>query len=219
MTSDVKSHSSKRRYDGSNRRNAAEENRRSILAAARQLFVERGYAGTTMSAVAAAAGVALDTVYAAVGAKPALLRELIETAISGSDHAIPAEQRHYVKAIVNEPDPHRKLRMYARSVAEIQPRLAPLFLVLRDAARSDPDLANLWNDISNRRAANMRLLVGNVAQAGGLRAGVSTEDAADLIWATNGPEFFLLLTAERGWTAEKFEEWLGDLWTRSLLPE
>ena len=72
----------KRAYNSSGRKAAAEATRHAILAAARSLFLKHGYAGATMPMIAAAAGIALDTVYAAVGKKPALFRLLVETAIS-----------------------------------------------------------------------------------------------------------------------------------------
>ncbi len=208
----------KRRYDASRRRRAAAETRRAILVGARRQFLAQGYAATTMPSIAEASGVALDTVYAAVGPKPVLFRELIESAISGTDEPVPAEDRDYVRAILAEPDPHRKIAYYSAAVRAIQPRLAPLFRVLGEAARAEPELAALWTEIAERRAANMRRFVGDVAAVGGLREGVSVEEAADLVWATNAPEFYLLLVEERGWPPERFEHWLAELWIRMLLP-
>jgi len=96
--------------------------------------------------------------------------------------------------------------------------MAPLFGVLRDASRVDPDLAALWEEISERRARNMRLFAAELATAGGLREGVSIEEAADVVWATNSPDFYLLLVEERGWEPERFEHWLATSWIRLLLP-
>lgn len=220
MDADVKTPASKRRYDASRRRRAAEETRRAILTAARECFLADGYAAATMPTIAQTAGVALDTVYAAVGAKPALVRHLIEAALSGEDGAVPAEERDYVREIRGEPDPRRKIARYAHAIRAIQPRLAPLFAVLRDAARAEPELAALWAEIAERRARNMRLFVAEVADAaGGLRDGVTVDEAADLIWAMNGPEFYLLLVHERGWALDRFEVWLSETWTRLLLPD
>src|SRR5690349_3813881 len=86
----------KRAYDSTSRREGAEATRQAILTASRKIFTERGYARTTMPAIAETAGIALDTVYAAVGKKPALFALLVETALSGTDVAIPAEERDYV---------------------------------------------------------------------------------------------------------------------------
>ena len=206
-----------RPYHSPRRREAAERTRRAILGAATRLFVERGYVATTMTAIAAEAGVALDTVYAVVGPKPALFRLLIEAAISGTDQPVPAEERNYVREILAEPDPRRKLERYARAVRETQGRLAPLFRVLRQAASAEPELARLWQEIAERRAQNMRRLVADVVAAGGLRKDVSADEAADLIWATNSSEFYTLLVFERGWGPERYERWLATAWVRLLL--
>src|SRR5689334_7067445 len=112
----------KRRYDSSGRRAEASSTRRRILEAARRLFLARGYAAATMPAIAEEAGIALDTVYASVGKKPALLRLLVETAISGGEEAVESEARDYVREIRAEPDPEAKLRLYSAALARIQPR-------------------------------------------------------------------------------------------------
>jgi AcrR family transcriptional regulator len=206
-----------RPYHSPRRREQADRTRRAILDAAARLFVERGYVATTMAAVANAAGVALDTVYATVGPKAVLFRLLLESAISGVDRPVPALERDYVRAIQAEPDPARKLAIYARATSRIQERLAPLFQVLQQAATTDADLADLWKEIADRRAANMRLLAADLEAAGGLAPGVSPEEAADVLWSLNSPEFYLLLVGGRGWTLERYERWLGHAWQRLLL--
>lgn len=211
-------HGRSRQYDASRRQEAAAETRRAIVSAARKLFLDKGYVGTTMPAIATAAGVSLDTVYASAGAKPVLFRHLIETAISGADDPVPALQRGYVREIQAEPDPARKITIYAHAVRLIQERMAPLFAVLRDAAQTNDDLRQLWADISQRRAANMRLFAAELAAAGGLRADLTIEQAADIIWSMNAPDYYLLLVDQRGWTPELFESFLIDAWTRLLLP-
>jgi AcrR family transcriptional regulator len=183
------------------------------------LIVERGYRATTIAEIARRAGVHVDTVYELVGRKPVILRELIEQAISGVEGAVPAEEREYVKAIRREPDAARKLAVYAGAMREIQARMAPLHLALRDASSTEPEAATVWREISDRRAANMRRLAQELEDAGGLRAGVSVAEAADVIWATNSSELYVLLTVERGWSPERYERWLAETWCRLLLPE
>ena len=207
----------RRVYDSSGRKAAAAATRQSILAGARRVFLARGYAGATMPAIAAEAGIALDTVYAVAGKKPALFRLLVEMAISGEDGAVPAEERAYVRAIRAEPDAAAKLRIYAEALGAIQPRLAPLFKVLQAAAAQEPDLAALWREISRRRAANMRLLAQDLAATGQVRRDLPLSRVADIIWSMNAPEYFLLLVEQRGWTAEEFARWLADAWVRLLL--
>jgi AcrR family transcriptional regulator len=206
-----------RSYHAPRRQEQARRTRRAILDAAGGLFVERGYAATTMSAVAEAAGVALDTVYAAVGPKPVLFRLLVETAISGSEEPVPALERDYVRAIRAEPDPARKLVLYAQAVGRIQQRLAPLVQVLQQAAAGDAELRALWQAIADRRAANMRLFAAELAATGGLRPGLSVEEAADVLWSTNSPELYLLLVGQRGWDPDRYQQWLADAWQRLLL--
>jgi AcrR family transcriptional regulator len=206
-----------RTYNSDSRREAALATRRSILEAALRMFLQKGYAATTMPAIAQSAGIAMDTVYAAVGKKPALFRLLVETAISGGDAAIPAEERDYVQAIRAEPDAAKKLQLYASALRSIQARLAPLFRVLQGAAPLDPELNALWQEISQRRARNMRLFAKDLAATGRLRRDLSVERAADVIWSMNSPEFYLLLVQDRGWSSQEFEQWLSDAWIRLLL--
>ncbi|MGN6483938.1 MAG: TetR/AcrR family transcriptional regulator [Thermomicrobiales bacterium] len=206
-----------RTYDASRRRAAAAETRTAVVNAANDLFLASGYRATTMSAIAERAQVAVDTIYATCGRKPDILRELLEGAISGEGAPIPALQRAYVQEMAALPDARAKLRRYARAIAEIQSRLAPLVRVLQDAATTDPSLARLWQEIAERRAANMRLLAADLAATGQLRPGLSIEEVADTIWATNGPELYTLLVLQRGWPADRFAHWLADAWIRLLL--
>jgi len=205
----------KRRYDASRRRQAAARTRTAILEAARQLFSERGYTATPMTAIADRAGVALDTVYATVGRKPELARLLIETAISGTDQAIPAEQRDYVRSIQAAPDAETKIAMYAAAITAIAPRMALVLDIIQQAAPTEPELAALWTEIDERRAANMRLFVADLAAASSLR--LDQGEAADIVWATNSAEMYQLLVGQRGWTPQRYERFLTDTWQRVLL--
>ena len=207
----------KRRYDATGRRQGAARTRAAILDAARQLFTERGYAATPMTAIADRAGVALDTVYASVGRKPELARLLVETAISGTDQAIPAEQRDYVRAIQAAPDPGTKIAIYAAAVAAIAPRLALVLAIIQQAARDEPELARLWTQVAERRAANMRRFVADLATAAPLR--LDPDQAADIVWATNSAEMYQLLVGQRGWSPQRYERFLADTWRRLLLAE
>lgn len=213
MRSSVK----RRRYDGSGRRAAAAGRRHAILEAARALFVELGYAGTTMQAVADRAGVALDTVYELVGRKRDLFRLLLETAISGADEAIPADRREYVRLIRAEPDARQKLAIYAQAVSDIAPRLGPLFRVAHEAGGVEPTIAAQAHEISERRFRNMRLLAADLMQTGQVRRDLTVDDIADTIWSMNAPELTALLLGDRGWSQDRLAVWLADSWQRMLL--
>jgi AcrR family transcriptional regulator len=207
----------KRRYDATGRREAAARTRAAILDAARELFTERGYAATPMTAIADRAGVALDTVYASAGRKPELARLLIETAISGTDQAIPAEQRDYVQAVQAAPDAVSKIAIYAAAITAIAPRLAPVLGIIQQAAYAEPELARLWNEIAERRAANMRRFVADLATVAQLR--LDLDQAADIVWATNATEMYQLLVGQRGWSPQRYERFLADTWHRLLLAD
>jgi AcrR family transcriptional regulator len=193
--------------------------RRNIVAAAHQLFVERGYATTTMAAIADMAGVSHETVYATFGPKPALFRYLVETALSGTDEPVPALERDIVREVRAEPDPARILDLFAHTVRLLEQRVAPLFEVLSDGARSDAHLKAFADELSVRRVGHMRVFIEELAAKGGLRMDVSIELATDMIWAMNSPQFYLLYVRDRGWTPEVFEQWLADAWKRLLLPQ
>lgn len=214
MAEDVKS---PRRYHSPRRAEQAAVTRRAVLAAAREVFVERGYGSATVAEIATRAGVALDTVYASVGRKPALLRELVETALSGGDVAVPAHQRDYVAHVRAAAGAAEKLAIYARAVAAINQRLAAVFLVLRDAAVTDRDCAALWAEISGRRARNMRDLAADLRGTGQLRADLDDGQVADVVWSMNSAEYWDLLVGQRGWSSALFADWLADAWTRLLL--
>lgn len=95
----------------------------------------------------------------------------------------------------------------------------PLFLAVRDASATEPEAKQVWGEISDRRAENMRKLVRDLDAAGGLRADLPVDEAADVLWATNSSELYVLLTVERGWTPDRYERWLADTWCRLLLPD
>lgn len=214
MSDEVKA---RRTYDAPQRAERAAETRRAVLAAARDLFTTRGYAATTVTQIAERAGVNVDTLYATVGRKPVLLREVLETAISGQDRAVPALQRDYVRATQAAPTAAGKIEVYAAALATILPRTAPIFVAMRDAAVTDPQCAALYTEITQRRAANMRLFVAELRATGEMRDDLDDNDAADIVWSMNAAEYYVLLVQERGWTPARFGTHIADAWCRLLL--
>jgi AcrR family transcriptional regulator len=208
----------KRSYDNDRRTAQSQNTKLRILEAARQLLMAKGYRATTVAQVARAAGVHHDTIYALVGRKPEILRELIEMAISGADGPVAPEEREYVQRMLAEPDPRQKLAIYASAMQAIQTRMAPLLLALRDASSTEPEAEQVWKVISERRAANMRRLVVDLGE-GVLRPELSDDTAADIIWATASSEVFILLTTQRRWSLRQYEDWLYDTWCRLLLDD
>ena len=208
---------SRRRYDSTRRREQARRTRLDILDAAGQLFVERGYAGTKLSAVAEAAGVAVDTVYAAYGSKPGLLRALVTAALRGSEDAEPLRESATIQAIRAEPDARRKLTLYGGLLAEVNPRLAPLARVLREAAPSEPVIAEMWAGLQDDRLDGMREFAAHLGDSGALRDGVSKAQARDVLWALGSPELHDLLVSARGWSVKRYGAWVAEQMIAALL--
>ncbi len=206
-----------RPYRSARRAEQAARTRGAVLAAARELVVEAGYARTTVAEIARRAGVAVDTVYAAVGRKPEVLRHLVESALSGTDETVPAAERDYVHQIRTAAGAREKLAIYAGALTAIQQRLAPVFLALREAAATDDSAGALWREIAERRARNMRDFAADLRATGELRADLSDDEVADVIWSMNAAEYWVLLVHERSWTPDRFRAWLVDAWTRLLL--
>lgn len=213
MDEDVKSRS----YTSAVRADQAAQTKVAILDAARGLFVSQGYQKTTVQQIAAMAGVNVDTIYHSIGRKPALMRELIETALSGQSEAVPAEQRAYVREIREAQTAGAKIDIYADAISQIQQRMAPIFLALRDAALTDDSCRDLWREISDRRAANMLLFAADLRVTGELRDDLDDRQVADIIWTMNSAEYWNLLVEVRGWTATAYAEWIADAWRRLLL--
>ena len=205
-----------RRYTSPVRAERAARTRREVLAAARDLLSDNGYAATTVAQIAARAGVSVDTVYASVGRKPELMVAVIDMVLGSSDEPIPAEQRDYVRAVRAAPSGRAKIAVYAASLGRLMPRTAPLIDALRRAGDADEKCAQAWDRLVERRAANMLLFAADLRSTGHLRADLTDREVADIVWSTNGPEYWLLLDS-RGWSAQRYAAHLDDLWCRMLL--
>lgn len=187
--------------------------------AARHLLVTEGYRATAVRTIVDRAGVNVDTVYRSIGRKSDVVRAVVESSLSGLPEAVPAERRDYVQRILAATSATAKLEIYAAAIVDIQQRLAPVYRALIDAARSDQGSRQLWQEISERRATNMRDFAVNLRATGELRADVDNETVADIIWAMNGTEYWTLLVERRGWTPERFRLHLVDAWRRLLLAD
>jgi len=206
----------RRRYDSSGRRERARQTRGEITDAARELFLSRGYADTTVAAVAAAAHVSVETIYKGFGGKPGLVRAIIETGLAG-EGPVPAEQRSD-QIRDTEPDPRRILTAWGAFTAELGPRVIPVFMLARDAAASDPEVAVLLDEIGAARLERMTVNARGLASAGHLRPGITVEDAADILWAYSSPELYELLVLRRGWTTGRYGQFIAQSLISALLP-
>ncbi len=203
-----------RPYNSPRRREQAAATRREILAAAQRLFESHGYAGTSMAAIAEEAGVALKTVYVGFETKSGLLRALWHQLLRGERDEVPVDRQRWYMEVIEEPDPERKLRLNARNSRIVKERAAALMEVIRDAAAADPDIAKLWERIQREFYENQRRVIESLAA---LRPNLDLDAAADTAWALNHPNLYLPLIRIRGWTPERYERWLGDLFCSELL--
>lgn len=206
----------RRRYHSPRRTEAARQTRTAVVQAARELFVRDGYESTSVAAIAERAGVSVDTVYASVGRKPEVVRAVIDDLLGEGRGEVPAEGRGYVEEIRAARTARAKLETYAMALGRLQPVLAPLVAALRDAGQRDEACRQAWSELVGRRAQNMRLLAADLRSTGELRADIDDQAVADIVWATNSHEYYLLL-ASRGWAARRYAEHLADLWVRLLL--
>lgn len=186
-----------------------------VLDAARRLFVDRGYAATKMTDVAAEAGVSVELVYGAFRSKANLLETVFDVTIAGDDEPVALMERPGLLAVRNEADPARALRRYAAFVAETAPRIAPVLLVVLTAASSDPTVAELAEDLAAQRLTGMTLFAQQLLDSGRLK--VPQEEARDILWALNSAQMYDLLVVQRGWSLQRFETFLGDTWIELLL--
>jgi AcrR family transcriptional regulator len=209
----------KRPYQLALRATQAESTRERIIAAASRLFVERGYAATSIDEIAAAAGVSRATVFTSVGGKPTLLKTALDVAIVGDDAPVALPDRPRSVAIRAERDPRRYLSLYAELVTEMGSRLAGIYEAVRGAAGADPDARALWESHLAQRHQGAANVVGDVLGKGRLRAGLDREAAADIIWLLNDAGLYHLLVLRRGWTPGKYQAWLAETMIRQLLPD
>lgn len=192
-------------------------NRTKMLAAARELFTTRGYTPTTMKAIAEQAGMAVQTLYFTFATKRAILSELLDVEIAGDTEPVATMDRPWFAAAVAAA-PAEQIRLQVDAAATIYARVSPLLEVIRSAAATDPELAELWEtNIAQRHLVQLRLAEALTAKTP-LRGGVTAARAADITLATLAPETYRLLVHERGWTDAEWASWATDALTLQLLP-
>lgn len=209
----------RRRYDARRRQTQAAQTRQDIVAAARAVFEREGYAGATMGSIAQTAEVVVETIYRAFGSKAGLFQAVIRAAVAGgaARAEVPVERRPAIQAIIAEHDPRRQLSLYAATQPGIHARSGPLLRVLIEGARTDPDLAKVWQELEAERLAGMQRFADLLAERGVLRADLSLEVARDTLWTLNSLVVHDLLVVQRGWSAERYCDWLSTTLAAALL--
>lgn len=213
----VKSGPERRRYRSAVREDAARRTRRAIVLAAGSLFRERGYGGTSLSDVAAAAGVARPTVTAAFGSKPRLLQEVVNQALAGDDEPVPVADRSWFRPVWEAKTPQELLAAYALVSTVIGARAARLFEVVRRASDTSTDVADLWESIQRNRRAGARMVVDQLRSLGAVDRWPGDERAVDALWVFNDPAHYSALVEQCHWSERDFTEWLAARMQNALL--
>lgn len=207
----------RRPYDASRRRQQAEDTRERILDAARHLFAGRGYAETTIEAIATGAQVAVPTVYAAFQSKRGVLSALLGRLAAGERGAPPLLETARARAVLAETDPRRILELFVDHLSQVQERVMPMYEVMKSAARSEPDVAELLARTQAGRLSNVGAVPARLAELGALRPGVSVGDASRTVWVLASPEARQMLETFAGWSPDRFRAWLLETLSAVLL--
>jgi AcrR family transcriptional regulator len=183
--------------------------RRAVVESARTLFLERGYAATTIEAISEHSDVPSATVYRLFSSKLGILKAVLDTSIAGDDQPLAVQERPDVASLFSEPDPHKLLAGFAGITTAINQRTNDIYRVLVSAAGSDLAAAELLEEIRQERDRGQSRIARSLARAHALKPGLRERDAADLIHTLMAPEVYRLLVGDRGWTPERYQQWLA----------
>ena len=192
--------------------------RAAVVQAARALFLERGYAATTIEAISDVSDVPPATLYRLFSSKLGILKALLDISVAGDDLAVAVGDRADAQALFADPDPRNQLSGFAGISCGILSRAEPVHRILASAAATDPAAATLLDEYKRQRQEGQGQIARSLARAGVLRPGLRERDAADIIHALMSPELYRLLVRDRGWPAERYRRWLEDLLIGQLLP-
>jgi AcrR family transcriptional regulator len=210
-------HGGRRGYSSALRDEGARQTRQAIVRAAAELFVTRGYAASSFADIAAAAGVARPTAFAAFGSKAALLRHVLDQALAGDDEPVPVAERPWFQPVWDAPTPALVLDAYANICTQIGNRAAPIFEAVRRAAHADAEADSLWNSTQQNRRAGAAMVIKQVRQRGSLRPGLRANRAIDLLWILNDPAHYQALVSDCGWSEGSFTAWLANEMRQNLI--
>jgi AcrR family transcriptional regulator len=202
---------------GTRRARQARATRRRIIDQAAKLFIEQGYAATTLDQIGTAAGVAVQTVYFHFRNKATVLKEAVDVAAVGDDEPVPMMDRPWVRRVRKEPDGRRALAIWLRYSRAILERIAPIMKAVRDAAGSDPEMAAQWQTNRKQTYTADRAVVQWLADKHALRPELTVDRATDIVFCLASIEVYQLFTAERGWTPAQWERWIKDTLTATIL--
>ena len=206
-----------RTYHSAIRDEQAARTRVRILEAASELFLDRGYARTTMKDIADRAGVARDTVHAVFGGKAKVLTALIDLRLVPDGSVSRVLERPEALAVRDERDQRRQVELLAAFLAGISTELRPVFEILRTASAVEPEMGEVFREMDRYRLRNMRTYARWIAARGPLR--VSTQRAGEILWALASLDVARMLCDDVGWSEARHARWLADTLARTLLPD
>ncbi len=205
----------KRAYDSSRRQEQARQTRRDVLQAAHDLFVELGYARTTIADIARAAGVSPELIYATFKNKATVLARVWDVTIGGDDEDVVFHERPQIVALRAEPDLAKRFMGHARMWTATARRIAPLALAVRAAAGAEPAAAEMVAEMNRQRYVGLGFMAADAAATGQLA--VTQQECRDVIWAMSDAGLWHQFVVERSWTDEQFADWLGRAWVATLV--
>ena len=206
-----------RSYSSVVRDEQARRTRARIVAAADELFREKGFTKATMKEIAERAGVARDTVHAVFGSKAALIPAMVDLRLVPDESVANVADSPEGQAVMNETDPVRQLELFAEFITKLNVVLRPVFTVMRSAAPSEPTVAETLELIERSRMRTMRRYASWIAARGPLR--VSEQGAAETLFAVTSPDLGRVVCEELGWSRKKHAAWVADMLQRALLPD
>jgi AcrR family transcriptional regulator len=205
-----------RKYDSTGRQAQARRTRERVIQVARRHLLSMGYASTTITDIARDAEVSVETIYKTFGGKAGLVRAIYERALEGRGRTPAYERSDEMRA--EETDPKTIMRKWGALSAEVAPRGAPIMLLVRSAAATDPEMAQLLAESDADHLKRMRHHARFLSERGYLRAGVTIAQATDVLWTCSSPELYELLVLRRGWSLPRFSRFVSDLMICQLLP-
>jgi AcrR family transcriptional regulator len=197
----------RRRYDSSGRRLQAQRNRERVLVVATRLFVDQGYAATSMARVAAEAGVSSRTVFAAFESKVNLLKEVLDTAVVGDSAELPLHERPAMRAVHAAPTAQEAVERLADAFASVVERVYDVYAVVHGAAAVDPEIAALERALEAQRLAGAAMLAATLADRFGITDPAGIDYVRDAVWTVGSPLQYGLLVRGRGWTLSQYRDW------------
>ena len=208
----------KRSYDASGRRAQARARRLAVVLTARDLFERDGYRPTTITAIAAHAGVSAESVYKGFGSKAALAKAVFDITLAGDDEPVPIAQRPGMQAVRDEPDVRRKIAMFVDGLAQRQARSARVQILIRDGRHVDDSLAPVWANLNDEGLVGMTMLGHHLLETGQLRDGIDLEEVRDVLWNYLAIDHYERLVLSRGWPLERYSHWLAQAITSAICP-